>query len=257
MWDITICKQIFFGNWRNKSLRRNKKCRGPWKREGPTPSSSFLYSTHYCTTVECWEKGTAAEKGIHSGKALQEGGVLITCPSPLQKGGKWMWNENSPSAEKFSTVFFQNVFLCFPREGRKCNAKKTQESFFSRFARPLISHFRKHHRRQAKKKDFFSFPFLSLPRLLRRSNAYKCRENRIGDRRRRKEKEKRRIPFSFSSALFWDATAHACANIVQCLAGRGEHIASANIQAGPKWYIRKKRERDNPYGAAANNNFSK
>ncbi len=105
--------------------------------------------------------------------------------------------------------------------------KNTRILFFSRPARPLISHFRKHHRRQEKKK--FLFPLsLFLPRLLRRSNAYKCRENRIGDRRRRKEKEKRRIPFSFSSALFWDAAAHACANIVQGLAGGGEHIASAN-----------------------------
>ncbi len=163
MWDITICKQIFFGNWRNKSLRRNKKCRGPWKREGPTPSSSFLYSTHYCTTVECWEKGTAAEKGIHSGKALQEGGVLITCPSPLQKGGKWMWNENSPSAEKFSTVFFQNVFLCFPREGRKCNAKKTQESFF--FSACATSDFPlpKTPPPPSEKKRFFLFPLSLSP----------------------------------------------------------------------------------------------
>ena len=66
----------FCENWRKKAFAVIKSAGAREKgRDRPLPPPSSIQPTIYCTTVECWEKGTAAaEKGIHSGKALQEGG---------------------------------------------------------------------------------------------------------------------------------------------------------------------------------------
>ncbi len=165
------------------------------KKGGTDPCSSFLlYSAHHCTTVECWEKGTAAEKGIHSGKALQEGGRGFNyVPVAPSKRGKWMGNENSPSVEEFSQLCFSECYSVFlVKEENAMRKKQKQESFF--FSACATSDFPlpKTPPPPSEKKKIFSLspfsPSLASSAEAMHTNAERI-ESGIEEERRRKKKE--------------------------------------------------------------------